>query len=90
MNQSTSQSRYEKLQRELEPKLVSKFSELMCCYAISSVESDLLSGVVKKNVYLGLWVGVFGKCCHLVISLQFLYVKRFRRAQCIVVVVAGH
>lgn len=90
MNQSTSQSRYEKLQRELEPKLVSKFSELMCCYAISSAESDLLSGVVKKNVYLGLWVGVFGKCCHLVISLQFLYVKRFRRAQCIVVVVAGH
>lgn len=24
---------------------------------------------------------MFGKCCHLVISLQFLYVKRFRRAQ---------
>lgn len=48
---------------------------------ISSAESDLLSGVARKDAYLGLRVGMFSKRCHLVISLQFLYVKRFRGPQ---------
>lgn len=48
MTQSINQSRHEKLQREQEPKLVSKFSELIC----SSAESDTLSGVVRKEANL--------------------------------------
>lgn len=55
MTQSINQSRHEKLQREPEPKLVSKFSELIYSCAVSSAESDMLSGVVRKDAYLGLF-----------------------------------
>lgn len=48
MTQSINQSRQEKPQRELEPKLVSNFSELICSCVVSSAESDMLSGVVRK------------------------------------------
>lgn len=48
MTQSINQSRDKRLQREPEPKLVSKFSELIC----SPAESDIISGVVKKEANL--------------------------------------
>lgn len=48
MTQSINQSRDEKLQREPQPKLVSKFSELIC----SSAESDTPSGVVRTEANL--------------------------------------
>lgn len=49
MTQSINQSvKSEKLQGELQPKLVSKFSELIC----SSAESDTPSGVVRKEANL--------------------------------------
>lgn len=59
MTQSINQSSHEKLQSELEPKLISKFTKLICSCAVSSAESDMLSGAVRKDAYLGL----FGKVC---------------------------